>query len=80
MRRQRLRATTALAALVVLAACTPQVRTINPAPPGISYRLDGESLDQLTQRAETYCAHWGKHVSLGGVSGQPDKIASFTCA
>jgi hypothetical protein len=78
--RQRLRAAAAaLATLSLLADCAPSIRAVNPAPPGISYRLDDGSLDQLTQRAEQYCSGWGKHASLDGVSGEPDKIATFTC-
>ena len=66
-------------ALLALGGCTPSIRVVNPAPPGISYRLDDESIDQLKQRAQHYCGQWGKQASLGGVSGDPDKIANFAC-
>lgn len=52
---------------------------VNPAPPGISYRLDGDSMDRLNQRAQDYCGQWGKRASLEGVSGDADKIAKFDC-
>jgi hypothetical protein len=68
-----------LVAALALGGCAPSVSAVNPAPPGISYRLDGDSMDRLKQRARDYCGQWGKQASLDGVSGDGDKIAKFDC-
>ena len=68
--RRRGLAVAALLAAAGLAACEPSIREVNPAPPGISYRLvGGETMDQLKGRAEQYCAQYGKHASPAGGPG-----------
>lgn len=63
-----------------LAACSHNPSVVNPAPPGISYRFQGDDVASANQRAEQYCQQYGKQSQLQKVdhSGS-DNIAVYEC-
>lgn len=64
-----------------LAACTSTSRAVDPAPPGISYRFEGDNIADANQRADAYCQQYGRHARLQTVnSSGSDKIAVYDCS
>ena len=63
-----------------LAACSHNQTIVNPAPPGISYRFQGDDTASADQRADQYCQQYGKQARLQkvGHSGS-DNIAVYEC-
>lgn len=66
--------------VAALAACAAEPKLASNAPPGISYRVEGNQLDNATKRAEQYCQQYRKHAQLQNVnhSGNDD-IAVYAC-
>jgi hypothetical protein len=64
----------------IVAACSQSPHVINPAPPGISYRFQGDDVANADQRAEQYCQQYGKQARRQAVkpSGS-DRIAVYDC-
>jgi uncharacterized lipoprotein YajG len=64
-----------------LAACSHEPRTVSAAPPGISYRFDGNNIADANQRADQYCEQYGKRARLQTIdhSGS-DSIAVYACS
>ncbi len=51
---------------------------VNPAPPGIAYRV--HSTDKALSEAERYCGKWHKKAKFSRISPSgSEKIASFDC-
>jgi hypothetical protein len=69
-----------LALLVALAAC-PEPAIVDPAPPGITLRIDRGNTSDANQRADRYCQSYGKRAHLGSI--QPgagsESIATYAC-
>lgn len=62
-----------------LVACTTP-RVVNSAPPGISYRFEGDNIAIANERADSYCQQYGKRARLQGVNRSgSDKIAVYDC-
>jgi hypothetical protein len=63
-----------------LAACSHDPSVVNPAPPGISYRFQGDDDASANQRADQYCRQYGKQARRQSVdhSGS-DNIAVYEC-
>lgn len=72
----------ALLLLVVassVAACSAP-RVVNSAPPGISYRFEGDNIANANERAESYCQQYGKRARLQGINkAGKDNIAVYDC-
>ena len=63
-----------------LAACSHNPSVVNPAPPGISYRFQGEDVASANQRADQYCQQYGKQAKLQTVNHSgSDNIAVYEC-
>jgi uncharacterized lipoprotein YajG len=74
------RAALFLAAACGLAACSAQPRLISQAPPGVSYRFEGDNIADANVRAEQYCQQYDKHARLQTVNNSgDDKIAVYDC-
>jgi hypothetical protein len=63
-----------------LAACSRNPSVVNPAPPGISYRFQGDDIGSANERADQYCQQYGKQSRLQKVdhSGS-DSVAVYEC-
>jgi hypothetical protein len=63
-----------------LAACAHEPRVVGAAPPGVSYRFQGDNIAEPNQRASQYCQQWGRLARLQNVehSGS-DKVAVYEC-
>jgi hypothetical protein len=63
-----------------LAACAREPRIVGAAPPGVSYRFQGDNIADPNQRASQYCQQWGRQARLQTIehSGN-DKIAVYEC-
>jgi len=69
-----------LGAIVVLAGCKNEPRIVNPAPPGVSYRVDGNDIADPNQRAAQYCGQYGKRAELKNIDhSSGDAIAVYDC-
>jgi hypothetical protein len=76
------RALLLLLATSSLVACssTPP-RVVNSAPPGISYRFEGDNIANANQRADSYCQQYGKRARLQTVNrAGSDNIAVYDCS
>jgi hypothetical protein len=75
------RALLSLLAACSLVACSSTPAVVNSAPPGISYRVDGDNIADANQRADSYCRQYGKTARLQTVnqSGR-DNIAVYDCS
>jgi hypothetical protein len=74
------RALLLLAVASGLAACTAP-RVVNSAPPGISYRFEGDNIASANERADTYCQQYGKRARLQGINRSgADNIAVYDCS
>jgi len=65
---------------LTLASCinTPPIN--NPAPPGLTVRIENGNRSAAEARARQYCAQYGKHASLGSTSGNgADTLLSYSC-
>ena len=63
-----------------LAACSHDPSVVNPAPPGISYRFQGDDVASANQRADQYCQQYGKQAKLQTVNRSgSDNIAVYEC-
>jgi hypothetical protein len=63
-----------------VAACSHDPSVVNPAPPGISYRFQGDDVASANQRAEQYCKQYGKQARLQTVNHSgDDNIAVYEC-
>jgi hypothetical protein len=63
-----------------LAACGHNPSVVNPAPPGISYRFQGDDVAAANQRADQYCQQYGKQARLQTVNHSgSDNIAVYEC-
>ncbi len=70
-----------LVAAGALAACSHQPNIANAAPPGISYRFQGDDIAGANQRADQYCQQYGKHARLQTVNRSgSDNIAVYDCS
>ncbi len=71
-----------LGVLMLLAACAPPQPPLGGgAPPGIAYRVEGESLADYNRRAEHYCQQFGKHARRTSVKQNGDaSIAEYACS
>ena len=70
--------------LVVLAggfaACSHNPSIVNPPPPGISYRYQGDDVASANERAGQYCQQYGKQAQLQTVNQSgSDNIAVYEC-
>lgn len=75
------RALLLLLAASSLAACGSTPRVVNSAPPGISYRFEGDNIADANQRADAYCQQYGKRARLQTVNRSgTDKIAVYDCS
>jgi hypothetical protein len=64
-----------------LGACAGEPRVVGAAPPGISYRFQGEDMTDANQRAERYCQQYGKHARLQTVNHTgTDNVAVYECS
>jgi hypothetical protein len=64
-----------------LAACGSAPRHDDAAPPGISYRFEGDNIADANQRADAYCQQYGKHARLQSVNPSgSDHIAVYACS
>jgi hypothetical protein len=64
-----------------LVACSSTPRVVDSAPPGISYRFDGDNIADANQRADSYCQQYGKRARLQTVNHSgSDKIAVYDCS
>ena len=69
-----------LAAAGLLAACSSQSHAISQAPPGISYRFQGDDIASTNQRANQYCQQYGRQARLQTVNHSgSDNIAVYDC-
>lgn len=69
-----------LAGVGVLAGCSGAPRVVSPAPPGISYRVNGNDIAALNERAARYCSQYGKHAELKNIDhSSGDAIAVYEC-
>jgi putative hemolysin len=63
-----------------LAACSHNPSIVDPAPPGISYRYQGDDVASANERAEQYCQQYGKHSHLQTTNRSgTDNIAVYEC-
>ena len=63
-----------------LAACSHNPSIVNPAPPGISYRYQGDDVASANERADQYCQQYGKHSHLQTTNHSgADNIAVYEC-
>jgi putative hemolysin len=63
-----------------IAACSHNPSVVSPAPPGISYRFQGEDVASANQRADQYCQQYGKQAKLQTVNHSgSDNIAVYEC-
>lgn len=54
-------------------------KIVNPPPPGISYRFH-DNVQEVTPKAESYCAQWHEKATLSKTTRQgTGKIAQFDC-
>jgi len=66
--------------VVGLAACSRDPSVVNSAPPGISYRFQGDDTASANQRADQYCHQYGKQARLQTVNHSgSDNIAVYEC-
>jgi hypothetical protein len=64
-----------------LAACNSSPSVVNSAPPGVSYRFQGDNIASANQRAAAYCRQYGKQARLQTVNPSgSDKIAVYDCS
>jgi len=69
-----------LAGVAALAGCSHEPQLVNPAPPGISYRVNGSDLADTNERAAQYCGQYGKHAELKSIDQSGGaKIAVYDC-
>jgi hypothetical protein len=63
-----------------LAACSSQPHAVSQAPPGVSYRFQGDDIASANQRANQYCQQYGKQSRLQSVNQSgSDNIAVYDC-
>jgi hypothetical protein len=63
-----------------LAACSSQPHAVSQAPPGVSYRFQGDDIASANQRANQYCQQYGKQSRLQAVNQSgSDNIAVYDC-
>jgi hypothetical protein len=75
------RALLLLLAASSLLACSATPHVVNSAPPGISYRYEGDNIASANQRADAYCKQYGKHARLQTVNHSgSDNIAVYDCS
>jgi hypothetical protein len=64
-----------------LAACSSTPHVVNTAPPGISYRFEGDNIANANERADSYCQQYGKRARLQAVNRSgSDSIAVYDCS
>lgn len=64
----------------ILAGCATEPRVVNSTPPGVSYRFSGDNVAEANQRADRYCAQYGKRAQLQRVTrGAAENIAVYEC-
>jgi hypothetical protein len=69
-----------LASAGALGACGHEPRVISSAPPGISYRFEGDNIGSANQRADQYCQQYGKRAQLQTINRSgSDNIAVYDC-
>jgi hypothetical protein len=70
-----------LAGVGLLAGCGPEAEVVNPAPPGISYRVDGPDIADVNERAARYCGQYGKRAQLKNIDHSSGAaIAVYDCS
>lgn len=70
----------AFAILGSLAACSTGPKTVAKAPPGISYRVQGNDMASANYKADQYCSQYGTHARLDAVNpAGTDNIAVYSC-
>lgn len=66
-----------LLSIFALAACTPVYTDASDSKHVTFLNVDGESIDQLTQKANAYCAQYGKVAAYK--SGGSSLATVFSC-
>ena len=66
-----------LLSIIALGACTPVYTDASDANHVTFLNADGESVDQLTQKANAYCAQYGKVATYK--SGDSSLATVFIC-
>jgi TRAP-type uncharacterized transport system substrate-binding protein len=66
-----------LIVIFVLAACTPVYTDASDSNHVTFLNADGDSIDQLTQKANAYCAQYGKVAKYK--SGDSSLATVFSC-
>jgi uncharacterized protein YceK len=68
-----------LAAASLLGGCAgPSV--VNATPPGVSYRVNNNNINEASMRADRYCAQYGQRARLAGVNrGSYESVAVYEC-
>lgn len=68
------------AVALALAACASSPEPVAPSVQGISYKFDGDQLQEASTKAAVYCGQFGKSASLRSTGRQSgDNIAIFEC-
>ena len=67
------------AAASLLVGCAgPSV--VNATPPGVSYRVNNNNINEASMRADRYCAQYGQRARLAGVNrGSYESVAVYEC-
>jgi hypothetical protein len=56
-------------------------RVVNPAPPGVSYRVMNGNVAATDQRAQDYCGRYGKQAKHAKASNASDsEIVEYSCS
>jgi hypothetical protein len=77
---RRLVLSVALLAGVGACATSAPPRIVGEAPPGVSYRFQGNDVAAATARATQYCQRYGKQAHLQTVNrAGDDNIGVFAC-
>jgi hypothetical protein len=70
-----------LAALGILAACSPSPPQVAAAPPSVSYQVSGTDVGQAGVKAQHYCEQFGRSAQFQGVQTTASgNLATYTCS
>ena len=68
------------AAAALLAGCATEPSVVNATPPGVSYRVTGDNINEASMRADRYCAQYGQRARLAGMNrGSYESVAVYEC-
>ena len=69
-----------IAAAALLAGCATGPSVVNATPPGVSYRVTGDNVNEASMRADRYCAQYGQRARLAGMNrGTYESVAVYEC-